>query len=189
MRFDFIFDHVRVLFARSKWRQNDIFHINFNHTDRVFLGVNRFGSTNLIGHSFVWKVFCSSLFSNFYIFIFFRYLLFTMILISLSIIISVINVNIHRRRSSTHQMPNWARYVSDCDCDFILFLSNFFSKFFKVFLGILPHFLCMRRPKPDLPIEVQSARATRKMQWDLHEKHLPSPFIYGTKTKNIIMHL
>jgi len=56
-----------------------------------------------------------------------KYLLFTMILVTLSIIVTVIVLNIHFRSPSTHTMAPWVR---------------------KVFLDILPRLLVMRRPNP-----------------------------------------
>ncbi|XP_071502940.1 neuronal acetylcholine receptor subunit alpha-3-like isoform X2 [Diadema antillarum] len=55
-----------------------------------------------------------------------RYLLFTMVLVTLSIVITVIVLNIHYRAPSTHKMRPWVR---------------------KVFLEILPPLLYMKRPK------------------------------------------
>ncbi|XP_074650170.1 acetylcholine receptor subunit alpha-like isoform X2 [Tubulanus polymorphus] len=57
-----------------------------------------------------------------------KYLLFTMILVTLSIIVTVIVLNVHYRSPSTHTMSPWVR---------------------KVFLNILPRLLLMRRPNPD----------------------------------------
>ena len=54
-----------------------------------------------------------------------RYLLFTMVLVTLSIVITVIVLNIHYRAPSTHTMQPWVR---------------------KVFLEILPPILYMKRP-------------------------------------------
>lgn len=54
-----------------------------------------------------------------------KYLLFTMILITLSIIVTVITLNVHFRSPSTHTMAPWVR---------------------RVFLNILPKMLLMRRP-------------------------------------------
>lgn len=55
-----------------------------------------------------------------------KYLLFTMILVTLSIVVTVIVLNIHFRSPLTHRMPAWVR---------------------RVFLQVLPKLLWMRRPK------------------------------------------
>ncbi|XP_071794373.1 neuronal acetylcholine receptor subunit alpha-3-like [Asterias amurensis] len=55
-----------------------------------------------------------------------RYLLFTMVLVTLSIVITVIVLNIHYRAPSTHIMQPWVR---------------------RVFLEILPPLLYMKRPQ------------------------------------------
>ena len=57
-----------------------------------------------------------------------KYLLFTMILVTLSIIVTVIVLNVHFRSPATHTMSPWVR---------------------KVFLNILPRLLIMRRPHID----------------------------------------
>ena len=54
-----------------------------------------------------------------------KYLLFTMILVTLSIIVTVIVLNVHFRSPATHSMSPWVR---------------------RVFLSILPRLLLMRRP-------------------------------------------
>jgi len=54
-----------------------------------------------------------------------KYLLFTMILVTLSIIITVVVLNVHYRSPTTHIMSPWVR---------------------KVFLHILPRLLMMKRP-------------------------------------------
>lgn len=55
-----------------------------------------------------------------------RYLLFTMVLVTLSIVITVIVLNVHYRTPATHVMKPWVK---------------------KVFLDIFPPLLCMKRPK------------------------------------------
>eukprot|EP00105_Crassostrea_gigas_P045118 XP_019929266.1 PREDICTED: acetylcholine receptor subunit alpha-like 1 isoform X1 [Crassostrea gigas] len=54
-----------------------------------------------------------------------KYLLFTMILVTLSILVTVIVLNVHFRSPSTHTMAPWVR---------------------RVFLNVLPRLLVMRRP-------------------------------------------
>ncbi|KAM9375543.1 neuronal acetylcholine receptor subunit alpha-3-like [Pholidichthys leucotaenia] len=54
-----------------------------------------------------------------------EYLLFTMIFVTLSIVITVFVLNVHYRTPMTHTMPEWVR---------------------AVFLGVLPKVLLMRRP-------------------------------------------
>ncbi len=55
-----------------------------------------------------------------------KYLIFTMLLVTISIIATSITLNIHFRSTATHVMPDWVR---------------------KVFLYFLPRILRMRRPK------------------------------------------
>ncbi|KAL4641746.1 neuronal acetylcholine receptor subunit alpha-3-like [Arapaima gigas] len=54
-----------------------------------------------------------------------EYLLFTMIFVTLSIVITVFVLNVHYRTPTTHTMPGWVR---------------------TVFLGMLPRIMFMRRP-------------------------------------------
>nr|XP_006116805.1 neuronal acetylcholine receptor subunit alpha-2 [Pelodiscus sinensis] len=54
-----------------------------------------------------------------------EYLLFTMIFVTLSIVITVFVLNVHHRSPSTHKMPRWVR---------------------SVFLHVIPRWLFMRRP-------------------------------------------
>jgi len=54
-----------------------------------------------------------------------KYLLFTMVLVSLSIIVTVVVLNVHFRSPSTHTMAPWVK---------------------RLFLVLLPRVLCMRRP-------------------------------------------
>ncbi|XP_051868651.1 neuronal acetylcholine receptor subunit alpha-4 isoform X2 [Pristis pectinata] len=54
-----------------------------------------------------------------------EYLLFTMIFVTLSIVITVFVLNVHHRSPNTHKMPRWVR---------------------RVFLDLVPRWLFMRRP-------------------------------------------
>ncbi|XP_069554420.1 neuronal acetylcholine receptor subunit alpha-2-like isoform X2 [Brachyistius frenatus] len=58
-----------------------------------------------------------------------EYLLFTMIFVTLSIIITVFVLNVHHRSPETHTMPRWVR---------------------RFFLSVVPRWLCMKRPQHDL---------------------------------------
>ncbi|XP_067275361.1 neuronal acetylcholine receptor subunit alpha-3 [Pseudorasbora parva] len=57
-----------------------------------------------------------------------EYLLFTMIFVTLSIVITVFVLNVHYRTPKTHTMPNWVR---------------------RVFLSLLPRVMFMTRPERD----------------------------------------
>ncbi|XP_064200406.1 neuronal acetylcholine receptor subunit alpha-3-like isoform X2 [Anguilla rostrata] len=59
-----------------------------------------------------------------------EYLLFTMIFVTLSIVITVFVLNVHYRTPTTHTMPSWVR---------------------SVFLGVLPRVMLMRRPIDQQP--------------------------------------
>ncbi|CAF3569709.1 unnamed protein product, partial [Rotaria sp. Silwood2] len=65
-----------------------------------------------------------------------KYLLFTMILVTLSIVVTVTVLNIHFRSPLTHKMPPWVR---------------------RVFLQVLPKLLWMRRPKTVDPLQYQQS--------------------------------
>jgi len=69
-----------------------------------------------------------------------KYLLFTMILVTLSIVVTVVVLNVHFRSPLTHQMPPWVR---------------------RVFLHVLPKLLWMRRPKTIDPIHYHISSMTR----------------------------
>lgn len=55
-----------------------------------------------------------------------KYILFTLVTVSLSVLVSVITLNMHFRSNATHRMPRCAR---------------------RLFLNILPRFLLMKRPE------------------------------------------
>uniref|UniRef100_A0A672Z2A9 Cholinergic receptor nicotinic alpha 2 subunit n=1 Tax=Sphaeramia orbicularis TaxID=375764 RepID=A0A672Z2A9_9TELE len=67
-----------------------------------------------------------------------EYLLFTMIFVTLSIIITVFVLNVHHRSPETHTMPRWVR---------------------RLFLSVIPRWLCMKRPS-DGTQEVKFSPAT-----------------------------
>uniref|UniRef100_A0A8C6RYY9 Cholinergic receptor nicotinic alpha 2 subunit n=1 Tax=Nannospalax galili TaxID=1026970 RepID=A0A8C6RYY9_NANGA len=67
-----------------------------------------------------------------------EYLLFTMIFVTLSIVITVFVLNVHHRSPSTHNMPHWVRVA---------------------LLGHVPRWLLMNRPLP--PMEIHDPQAPK----------------------------
>ena len=59
-----------------------------------------------------------------------KYLLFTMVLVTLSVVVTVVTLNVHYRSPTTHDMPWWIR---------------------RLFLDLLPRLLHVSRPRPPSP--------------------------------------
>uniref|UniRef100_A0A3B4GJ94 Neuronal acetylcholine receptor subunit alpha-3-like n=1 Tax=Pundamilia nyererei TaxID=303518 RepID=A0A3B4GJ94_9CICH len=78
-----------------------------------------------------------------------EYLLFTMIFVTLSIVITVFVLNVHYRTPMTHTMPEWVR---------------------AVFLGVLPRVMLMRRPidQEGSPTEAKRYRLLSHRQWPIN---------------------
>jgi nicotinic acetylcholine receptor len=93
-----------------------------------------------------------------------KYLLFTIILVTLSILVTVVVLNIHFRSSSTHVMPRWAR---------------------RLFLHVLPRALMMKRPLPSSSLSPMFY----SKEWSNNLKRPSQPLLDFMKSKQKDRHL
>ncbi|PAA64225.1 hypothetical protein BOX15_Mlig000862g1 [Macrostomum lignano] len=90
-----------------------------------------------------------------------KYLLFTMILVTLSIVVTVVVLNVHFRGPDTHVMAPWVR---------------------KLFLDILPRLLCMRRPNENDDGEFE----TPVWNWSFEDSNSLPPLSQCSSRRNIL---
>ena len=91
-----------------------------------------------------------------------KYLLFTMVLVTLSILITVIVLNVHFRSPNTHTMPDWIK---------------------NVFLIVLPKLLLMRQPKGKILIGNMSYSYSTILQAPIKLKRQRTPLRYTASAK------
>jgi nicotinic acetylcholine receptor len=79
-----------------------------------------------------------------------KYLLFTLILVNLSIIITIMILNLHHRKPTTHKMPEWMR---------------------KVFLSVLPKVLFITRPDQNTNKSTSTNSRESDSNWYANDTH------------------
>ena len=96
-----------------------------------------------------------------------KYLLFTLVLVNLSILLTIFILNLHHRRPNTHVMPNWMK---------------------TIFIRILPKLLMVERPKynPEEKFNQNLFIADRKKALELEqtnklESHSKLKSLYSNK--------
>ncbi|XP_072586247.1 acetylcholine receptor subunit beta isoform X3 [Vulpes vulpes] len=86
-----------------------------------------------------------------------KYLMFTMILVTFSVILSVVVLNLHHRSPHTHQMPTWVRQPGrlpghsgalDVWLHFLVWVAGRDART-QIFIHKLPLYLGLKRPKPE----------------------------------------
>ncbi|EGT43469.1 hypothetical protein CAEBREN_13737 [Caenorhabditis brenneri] len=92
-----------------------------------------------------------------------KYLLFTMVMVTLSVVVTVVSLNLHFRTPTTHLMPNWVK---------------------KVFLKWLPKLLFMRRPIDDYEEKIDDKKKPKdgKIALNVHAHRVSKDV--GHKLKN-----